>query len=82
MISKLRIWRVVPTSETGAQAPSFIVETQDDDLTTAERRAIKLGREKSALGKFDEWCFRVTKLDKKKDGFGRYFPNRRMKKGY
>jgi len=76
MISKLRIWRVVPTSETGAQAPSYFVETQDNGLEKSELSAIKLAKENSVLSKFDNWYFQVTKVNKKKDRFGRYFPNR------
>lgn len=73
MMSRLRIWRVVPTSETGSQAPTFFVETQDDVLEKAERVALKMAKELSALSKFDNWTFQLTKISKRKDEFGRYF---------
>ena len=72
MISKLRIWRVVPTSETGAQAPTFLVETQGNGLEKAEREAIKIAEERCVLSKFDNWYFQVEKLARRKDKFGRY----------
>ena len=71
-MDRLRIWRVVPTSKTGVQAPTYFVETQDDVLEKAERMAIKMAKERSALGKFDTWIFRVEKVTKRKDEFGRY----------
>lgn len=72
MMDRLRIWRVVPTSKTGVQAPTYFVETQDDVLEKAERMAIKMAKERSALSKFDTWTFRVEKVTKRKDEFGRY----------
>jgi len=72
MSSNLRIWRVVPTSETGVQAPTFIVETQENGLVKSEIQAIKIARGKSGLGRFENWNFLVERLTFRKDVFGRY----------
>ena len=73
MISKLRIWRVVPTSKTGAQAPYFFVETQDGNREKAGKVAMKIANERSsALTRFDEWECILFKESKRKDKFGRY----------
>jgi len=72
MISRLRIWRVEPTSDTGIQAPTYFVETQDNVLEKAEKSAIELAKQKSVLSKFDTWNFRVIKQSVRKDEFGRY----------
>ena len=37
MAQNLRIWRVVPTSKTGAQAPTFFVETTEEGRDKAEQ---------------------------------------------
>ena len=39
MENKLRIWRVVPTSKTGVQAPSYFVETTEYVREKAEKVA-------------------------------------------
>ena len=72
MINKLRIWRVVPTSKTGSQAPTFFVETTEEVLEKAERTALKMAKGLSGLSKFDNWSFQLTKTSKRKDKFGRY----------
>jgi len=72
MENKLRIWRVVPTSKTGVQAPSYFVETTEYVREKAEKVAIKMAKEKSALSNYDSWNFRVSKIEKRKDEFGRY----------
>lgn len=74
MMNKLRIWRVVPTNTFGVQAPTYFVETQDNVLEKAEKSAISLAKQKSALSKFDTWNFRVLKQSVRKDEFGRYIP--------
>ena len=74
MSSNLRIWRVVPTSKTGVQAPYFFVETQELKREKAEINAIKIANERcSALTRFDEWECILHKVSKRKDNFGRYF---------
>jgi len=72
MISKLRIWRVVPTNKVGVQAPYFFVETTEEDREKAELKAKELARQKSALSKYDCWTFQLTKESVRKDEFGRY----------
>jgi len=72
MTQKLRIWRVVPTSKTGVQAPTFFVETTEEGREKAEESAIKQARIKSGLGKFKQWNFRLEKLSVRVDKFGRY----------
>ena len=73
MMNRLRIWRVVPTSQTGSQAPYFFVETQQNVLESAYLEAMRLAEEKCCLSKFDSWFFRLEKLSVRKDDFGRYF---------
>lgn len=76
MNAKLRIWRVVPTSKTGAKAPYFFVETQEVKLEKAEVQAMKMANEEaSVLSKFDNWHMSVTKMRVRKDKFGRYWTN-------
>ena len=53
MTQKLRIWRVVPTSITGVQAPTFFVETTENGREEAEKSANLQARQKSRLGKFN-----------------------------
>ncbi len=72
MTQKLRIWRVVPTSKTGVQAPTFFVETTEEGREKAEVIATKLAKQKSALGLYDCWFFKLTKMTVKVDKFGRY----------
>ena len=72
MTQKLRIWRVVPTSKTGVQAPTFFVETTEEGREKAEQSAIKQAKEKSGLGRFDEWSFGISKMSVRVDRFGRY----------
>jgi len=75
MNAKLRIWRVVPTSKTGAKAPYFFVETEEFKLEKAELVAQAKAKEASVLSKFDNWHMSVTKIKVRKDGFGRYWTN-------
>ncbi len=75
MIQKLRIWRVVPTSKTGVQAPTFFVETTEEGREKAEVIATKLAKQKSALSLYDCWFFKLTKMKIKVDRFGRYIEN-------
>lgn len=72
MTQKLRIWRVVPTSQTGVQAPTFFVETTEEGREKAEVIATKLAKQKSALSLHDCWFFKLTKMSVKVDKFGRY----------
>lgn len=73
METKLRIWRVVPTSETGAKAPYFFVETEEFKLEKAEIKAEKLAKKICRLSKFDNWNLSFIKLEVRKDVFGRYW---------
>lgn len=73
MISKLRIWRVVPTNKVGVQAPSFFVESTKDDLKKAEEEAEKLARIRTRLSSFKDWSFQLEKVRARKDEYGRYF---------
>jgi len=75
MTQKLRIWRVVPTSKTGVQAPTFFVETTEEGREKAEESAMKQAKLKSGLSKFKEWKFRLEKLSVRVDKFGRYVPH-------
>ncbi len=72
MIDNLRIWRVVPTSKAGVQAPLFFVETTEKSREKSELEAMKIVRTKSTLGRFPEWDFKLTKMIVRKDKFGRY----------
>jgi hypothetical protein len=69
---QLRVWRVVPTSKTGSQAPTYFVETTDKDRDKAEASAQKQARLKSGLAKFNNWYFEITKLNVRVDRYGRY----------
>lgn len=73
MISKLRIWRVVPTCKTGVQAPSFFVESTEDDLKKAEEEAKKHAKIKTRLSYFENWNMQVEKCRMRKDEYGRYW---------
>jgi hypothetical protein len=68
----LRIWRVVPTSKTGVQAPYFYVETQEEKLNNAEASALKKSKQISSLSRFPDWEFKLQKTSLRKDSFGRY----------
>jgi len=72
MITNLRIWRVVPTSKTGVQAPTFFVETTEEGREKAEVSATKQARQRSGLSKFDCWNFNLIKTELRLDKFGRY----------
>jgi hypothetical protein len=71
MTQKLRIWRVVPVRN-GVQAPTFFVETTESVREKSEKSAIKQAREMSGLGRFDEWNFKIERLNVRVDRFGRY----------
>lgn len=73
MKPKLRIWRVVPTSETGAKAPYFFVETEEFKLEKAELAALEIANKQCVLSKFENWHMSVTKTKIRKDGFGKYW---------
>ena len=73
MKTKLRIWRVVPTSQTGAKAPYFFVETNEFKLEKAEPKARKLAEAACVLSKFDSWHMSITKMKVQKDKYGRYW---------
>jgi|TARA_R110000796_G_scaffold778_1_gene3018 hypothetical protein len=75
MNAKLRIWRVVPTSETGAKAPYFFVETEEFKLEKAELAAKAKANEASGLSRFDNWHMSITRMMVRKDKFGRYWAN-------
>lgn len=73
MNNKLRIWRVVPTSKTGVQAPYFFVETTEEKLEKAESSALQMAKEHAkSLLRFDHWGIRMNKESVRKDEFGRY----------
>ncbi len=72
MTQNLRIWRVVPTSKTGVQAPTFFVETTEEGREKAEQSAIKQARQRSGLGVFQNWNFNLTKMEVRVDRFGKY----------
>ena len=72
MTQKLRIWRVVPTSKAGVQAPTFFVETTEEGRDKAEQSALKQARQRSGLSKFDCWKFNLIKTELRIDKFGRY----------
>ena len=72
MTQNLRIWRVVPTSKTGVQAPTFFVETTEEGREKAEQSAIKQARQRSGLGVFQNWNFNLVKMEVRVDRFGRY----------
>ena len=75
MKNKLRIWRVVPTSKTGVQAPYFFVETTEEKLEKAETLALEIAKEKAkSLLRFDHWGIRMNKENVRKDDNGKYLP--------
>ena len=72
MTQNLRIWRVVPTSKTGVQAPTFFVETTENGREEAVVSANRQARQRSGLGKFNNWYFELTKMNVRVDKHGRY----------
>jgi len=72
MTQKLRIWRVVPTSKTGVQAPTYFVETTEYVREKAEKEALSKAKQASALSKFDCWYFNLSKMKVRVDKHGRY----------
>ena len=72
MTQKLRIWRVVPTSKTGVQAPTFFVETTENGQEEAVASANRQARQRSGLGKFNNWYFELTKMNVRVDKHGKY----------
>ncbi len=74
MNRKLRIWRVVPTSKTGVQAPYFFVETTEKTMEKAFLVAKKIANEKCILFKYEnEWRPNIIRMSVRKDDFGRYW---------
>jgi len=66
MTQKLRIWRVVPTSITGVQAPTFFVETTENGREDLESRVrfpvglleqVQMYLDKESLKDLDIWIF-------------------------
>jgi hypothetical protein len=72
METQIRIWRVTPTSQTGATAPTFLVETTEKDRSKAEVNARKEATSKTRLSNFDNWELSLERLNVRKDKFGRY----------
>jgi hypothetical protein len=72
MTQNLRIWRVVPTSKTGVQAPTFFVETTENGREEAVKSANSQARQRSGLGKFNHWNFELTKMNVRVDRHGKY----------
>lgn len=72
MISKLRIWRATPVLGT-VKAPSFFVESTEDDLTNARLEADKLARLKTRLSEFKNCKIQLEKIKARKDEYGRYW---------
>lgn len=72
METQIRIWRVVPTSKTGVQAPTFLVETTEKDRSKAEASALKQASSKTRLSNFNNWSLSLTRLNVRKDKYGRY----------
>lgn len=66
-MSKTRLWRVDILHTSGYHAPSLYVETataESKTRETAEQEAIKMAKEKSGLGRFqDTWLFIPVHLD-------------------
>lgn len=78
MNNKTRLWRVQLTSVTGANAPSFWVETStpgNKDREVAEQEAIQLAKEYTALSRFPKvWRIKVTHLEGLFQVNGRWVP--------
>ena len=74
MDKQLRIWRVVPTSKTGLQAPYFFVETSEKNHDKALITCEKIANEKCCLFKYEnEWKPTIIRMSVRKDDFGRYW---------
>lgn len=72
-MNKLRIWRVVPTSKTGVQAPYFFIETTEEVLEKAELSARKQANSRTRLADFDCWKLNLTKTALRLDKNGRKY---------
>ena len=72
METQIRIWRVVPTSKTGVQAPTYFVETTEKDRSKAEVSALKMAQQKTRLSNFNNWNLSLTRMNLRIDKFGRY----------
>ena len=72
METQIRIWRVQPTSQTGSVAPTFLVETTEMDRSKAGISALKQAQSKTRLSNFSNWNLLLTRLNVRKDKFGRY----------
>lgn len=72
MLSKLRIWRVVPISQAGVQAPMFFVETTEFKREKALIQAELEASKRSGLSRFSSWNLTIEKFNRRKDQFGRY----------
>lgn len=72
METQIRIWRVEPTCQTGAQAPAYFVQTTEKDRSKAEVSALKEAQQKSRLSNFNNWEFILTRMNVRLDKFGRY----------
>lgn len=72
METQTRIWRVVPTSMSGVQAPTYFVETTEKDRSKAEASALKLAQAKTRLSNFSNWNLMLEKCNLRVDKFGRY----------
>jgi hypothetical protein len=62
----------VPTSQTGAEAPTFFVETTETDRSKAEANALKLAQAKTRLSNFSNWNLTLERCNVRVDKFGRY----------
>lgn len=72
METQIRIWRVEPTCQTGAQAPTFFVETTEMERSKAEAKALQLAKQKTRLSNFSNWNLSLTRMNWRIDKFGRY----------
>ena len=72
MDKQTRVWRVVPTSMSGVQAPTYFVETTDKDRSKAEANALKLAQVKTRLSNFSNWDLILERCNVRVDKFGRY----------
>lgn len=73
MTTQLRVWRVQPTSKTGVKAPYVFVETEAVKLEKAIQEAHAKGKQACYLSKFENWTLEVTRMNVRKDSFGRYW---------
>lgn len=72
METQIRIWRVEPTCQTGAQAPTYFVETTEKDRSKAEAKALQLAKQKTRLSNFSNWNLTLERCNVRVDKFGRY----------